>query len=69
MYGAFAHSYGALLGLRVKESRVARQPADGDGGESVCLMDGGRRGRRFEAQHDILPVSYTHLTLPTIYSV
>ena len=25
--------------------------------------------RRLEEQHELLPVSYTHLTLPTIYSV
>ena len=59
-----------LLGL-VEDEQLAR-PYEGSGqGEATALAAGQGAGQLTGLGHELylVPVSYTHLTLPTIYSV
>ena len=51
--------------------KAARHALDlsADGLARMLRVDDGRSVRRWEAGDSAIPVSYTHLTLPTIYSV
>ena len=35
----------------------------------ITILPGKRKNKQVRAMHDSVAVSYTHLTLPTIYSV
>ena len=54
---------GELVGVKASRSKYARHS------ESLSEVEIDMRLKEYFADHDVMPVSYTHLTLPTICSV